>query len=201
VAPTAGVYYSLGCYGEKSNDRALSEVFIDNSMTVEMCAKEATRRQFGFMGVEYGNECWMGDTLDQDSQPLMQDKCDKICPGETSNWCGGGLSLQMYRLNATWATPKNPAPTGPLSCPEADDTVWTTAGGKSRFRIECGWDRWGGSQGFVSAASFEDCLNACSTTSDCKSVALSGPNCYLKTGKLGTAYRKDDILGATLLTK
>lgn len=201
VVPTAGFYYSLGCYGEIPNGRALSETFSNPSMTIEMCAKEATRRDLDFFGVEYGQECYLGDTLSPEAKPLTQPSCDKLCPGNSQTWCGGSSTLQMYRLNSTLATPKAAAPDGPLKCPDADDTVYTTAKGGKRFRIECGWDRGGGSQGRVTAKTYEECLDACAGYEGCKSVALLGENCYLKTGALGSPEKNEGIKGATLLTK
>lgn len=199
MVPTAGAYYSLGCYGEKPQGRALPDSFTDNSMTVEMCVKEANRRQLDFAGVEYGTECWMGDVLDDLAKPLAQDKCEKLCPGNQDTWCGGSSTLQMYRVNATLLIPLNATPAGPLSCPDSDDTAWTASDGKSRFRIECGWDRGGGSQARVTAETFEDCLNACAKYTGCKSVALLGQDCYIKTGTLGAPERRAGLRGATLL--
>jgi hypothetical protein len=141
----------------------------------------------------------MGDTIDAEAQPLSQDKCLTVCPGDNTVACGGSRALQMAQVNSTLAEPKRSAPS-PLSCPAGDDTVYTASNG-SRFRIECGWDRNGGSSSLVTAATLEACLDACSIKTDCKSVALSGRNCYLKTGTLGSQYRNDAVRGATLVTK
>lgn len=106
----------------------------------------------------------------------------------------------MYRLNATLYEPKANWTMGPLSCPQADDTIWTNTNG-TRFHIECGWDRNGGSQKTVTATSYEACLNACASYPDCKSVSLNGKNCYLKAGTLGSPVRNNKVLGATLFTQ
>ncbi|KAF2170005.1 hypothetical protein M409DRAFT_36011 [Zasmidium cellare ATCC 36951] len=202
VAPTAGIYYSLGCFQDKSANRALTEVYTNKSMTPELCAAEAKRRTYNFMGLEYGQECWMGDILNTTKSPsLAQTKCNTACPGDNSTLCGAGSALQMYQVNSTLIVPKTNATSGvPLSCPSSDDTVWTATTG-ARFRIECGWDRSGGTSSAVTTATYEDCLNACAKTSGCGAVALKGKSCYLKTGTLGTEVRNDNIRGATLLTK
>jgi hypothetical protein len=170
-------------------------------MTVEMCASEAKRLQYDYMGVEYGQECWMGDYFDTKTSPtLAQSKCNTACPGNKASTCGSGNTLQMYMLNSTLATPRTQAPAGvALSCPASDDQAWTASNG-SKFRIECGWDRYGAASR-VTAVTYEACLEACVKTTNCGSVALLGQDCYLKTGTLGTRYRKDGIMGATLMTK
>ncbi|SMR55408.1 unnamed protein product [Zymoseptoria tritici ST99CH_1A5] len=168
-------------------------------MTVNMCASEAKRRDFKFMGVESGKDCWMGDTIDAQALPLSQSKCSTPCPGSKTTACGGSQALQMYQVNSTLLRPKRSSPS-PLSCPAADDTVYTARNG-ARYRIECGWDRKGGTFTLVSAATYEACLNACSTKTGCKSVALVGNYCYLKTGTLPSQYRNDAVRGATLVTK
>jgi hypothetical protein len=199
VQPTAGIYYSVGCTSEKPNGRALTEVYTNSTlMTVDMCATEAKRRQFAFAGVQSGKECWMGDILDSQASPLSQDKCLAVCPGDKTVSCGGSRAFQLYQVNTTLIEPKSASPS-PLACPAADDTVYTAPNG-AKYRIECGCDRTGGSSTLVTAATYEACLNSCSTTTDCKSVSLSGKNCYLKTGTLGTTIvRKDSVRGATLL--
>lgn len=201
MAPTAaaGLFYSLGCYGEKPNGRALTEVYTNKTMTVEMCASEAKRRSYEFMGVEFGQECWLGASIADGSVSVAQSKCSTVCPGNSTNFCGGSKTLQMYRLNATLAEPKKATPSGALTCPGSDDTIWTSSNGQSKFRIECGWDRTGGSSSTVTAATWEACLEACVNKTGCGSVALSGKSCYLKTGALGTQVRNDKIKGATLI--
>ncbi|KAF9695248.1 hypothetical protein EKO04_006916 [Ascochyta lentis] len=194
VAATAGIYYSLGCYSEKSGGRALTEVYTNKSMTAEICASEAQRLQYDFMGLQYGQECWMGDSFDTTTSPsLAQSKSNTVCPGNKATTCGSGNTLQMYMLNSTLATPKTEAPARiALSCPASDDQAWAASNG-SKFRIECGWDRNGESTDRVTAATYENCLEACAKTAGCGSVALSGQDCYLKTGTLGTRVRKDSI--------
>ncbi|KAI5363831.1 putative quinoprotein alcohol dehydrogenase-like superfamily [Septoria linicola] len=185
---------------EKPNGRALTEVYNNKTMTIEMCADEAKRRQLDYMGVEYGNECWLGSNITDGAVPLAQTRCTTICAGNSTTYCGGSQTLQMYQVNSTLVEPKKDAPRGvPLACPTADDTIFTTTNGAT-FRIECGWDRTGGSSSTVQAATYEACLESCSKTTGCKSVALSGKNCYLKTGTLGTQVRNDKIRGATLVT-
>ena len=200
MAPTAGIYYSLGCYSEKSGGRALAEVYTNSSMTPELCAARAKSLQYGYMGLQYATECWMGDNFNNTTSPVLaQSKCSTVCPGDRSKYCGSGNTLQMYMLNSTLVAPIVNAPAGvPLVCPDNDGQAYTASTG-ARFRIECGQDRNGGASGRVTVSSYEACLEACAQTTGCGSVALSGTDCYIKTGTLGSRYKNSGIRGATLL--
>lgn len=48
------------------------------------------------------------------------------------------------------------------------------------FQITCGTDYWGGDLRSLEADTFQDCLQACETESQCVSVAYGGTSCYLK---------------------
>jgi hypothetical protein len=178
----------------------LAEVYTNSSMTPELCAARAKSLQYDYMGLQYATECWMGDSFDNTTSPsLAQSKCSTVCPGDKNKYCGSGNTLQMYMLNSTLATPRVNAPAGvPLTCPDSDDQAWKASNG-ARFRIECGWDRAGGATSRVTVSSYEACLEACAQTTGCGSVALSGSDCYIKTGTLGSRFKKDGIRGATLL--
>lgn len=178
----------------------MHDVYTNSSMTVEMCASKARELERDYMGVEYGVECWMGDAFDTTkSAPLTSSRCDTPCAGNTTTLCGGSSALQMYMLNSTLATPQIEAPLNKaLACPANDDQSWTASNG-AKFRIECGWDRDGGSSARVAVPSYEACLELCAKTNGCGSVALLGSGCYIKTGTLGVRVKKDGIRGATLL--
>ena len=142
----------------------------------------------------------MGDNFNNTTSPaLAQSKCSTVCPGDKTKYCGSGSTLQMYMVNSTLVAPIVNAPAGvPLVCPDNDGQAYTASTG-ARFRIECGQDRNGGSSGRVTVSSYEACLEACAQTTGCGSVALSGTDCYIKTGTLGSRYKNSGIRGATLL--
>ena len=98
VVPRASGYTSLGCHSEVPNGRALPNLYANSSMTIEMCAAQAVRGTYRFFGVEYGSECWYGNVLAPEAQPIDQSRCGFPCPGDAGEYCGAGNSLQLYRL-------------------------------------------------------------------------------------------------------
>ncbi|GIZ48665.1 hypothetical protein CKM354_001171600 [Cercospora kikuchii] len=187
VVPSSNGYIAQGCFSEKSQGRALPEMFLTSNMTIPACAAEAKRQNSTWFGLEYADECFHGKTFDSTtSPPLNQTKCDMTCPGNSTTWCGGAAALQMYRL--------------PLECPTDNSTMWNAYNGTAKFEIQCGMDRAGGSAGRWEARTFEDCLNACAMETTCKSVAYRGNDCYWK-NSLGTIGSDAGVRGATVVER
>merc|ERR1711939_951452 len=97
IKPVVGSYVRQGCYTEGNGVRALSGAqYVDYvGMTLENCAATA------YFGVEYGGECYCGQTLDVTSVPATnQLDCSFICPGDASEYCGAGNRLELYKLGS-----------------------------------------------------------------------------------------------------
>jgi hypothetical protein len=68
-------------------------------MTLEMCASSCSA--FTYWGVEYGGECYCGNTLDATSVlAANQEECSFTCPGDQYEYCGAGNRLAMYKLTS-----------------------------------------------------------------------------------------------------
>lgn len=88
---TVGNYVFQGCYSEATNGRALTGAAYSNStsMTIEMCAADCNG--FSMFGVEYGQECYCGNTLEAGSVKVAnQNDCSFTCPGNKTEYCGAG---------------------------------------------------------------------------------------------------------------
>ncbi|KAG9238758.1 putative glyoxal oxidase precursor [Amylocarpus encephaloides] len=97
IKPTVGTYSFLGCYNEAVGKRALAgAVFYDYAlMTLELCASNCAA--FKYFGVEYGGECFCGNTIDPSvGRSTNQADCSFTCPGNEFEYCGAGNRLEMY---------------------------------------------------------------------------------------------------------
>ncbi|RDW71173.1 hypothetical protein BP6252_07736 [Coleophoma cylindrospora] len=96
IKPTISGYTYLGCYTEGTNVRALgSAAYYDYStMTLEECAADCAG--YTYWGVEYGGECYCGDSLGAGSVIAPAGDCSFICPGNTLEYCGAGNRLELY---------------------------------------------------------------------------------------------------------
>ncbi|KAL8830298.1 MAG: hypothetical protein Q9191_001507 [Dirinaria sp. TL-2023a] len=91
----AGYIYS-GCYTEATNQRALTgKSYFDDAMTVEKCAAACVA--YSRFGVEYGRECYCGDSLNSGSVMAPESDCSFPCPGNATETCGAGNRLDVYR--------------------------------------------------------------------------------------------------------
>lgn len=103
---SAGQYDWKSCYMEPQWDHALpTQVLANDSMTVEKCMTACGAAGFKYCGLEYGRECWGGNTLDSKLQsandPSCAMQCDMPCGGNPSQMCGGRATVAVYQKKGT----------------------------------------------------------------------------------------------------
>ncbi|KAH6627526.1 WSC domain-containing protein [Chaetomium tenue] len=103
IVPAALAQTLYGCYTEIPT-RALTGAvpLIDyEGMTVADCEAHCTG--FDLWGLEYGGECYCGNSLAQGSFPAFSTDCTMPCPGDTTltSICGGPNRLSLYGTSAT----------------------------------------------------------------------------------------------------
>ncbi|KAK4665448.1 hypothetical protein QC763_401844 [Podospora pseudopauciseta] len=90
-----GGYDYLGCYRDRVNGtRTLANG--PNSaadMTLEKCAERAESGNWKYFGVEFGRECWTGNSL---SSEIITDRCNQPCAGNGGQACGASDKLNLY---------------------------------------------------------------------------------------------------------
>lgn len=96
--PQANFAY-LGCAGEPAKARALDNVIQITKLTQNKCLVICAYGGFQYAGVEYGNECWCGNKLSLNTQ--LNATCYFPCAGNSSEICGGSLSLNLFQ-DLTW---------------------------------------------------------------------------------------------------
>jgi hypothetical protein len=80
--------------------RALSPgSFPSDTLTVEACA--ASCAGYLYFGVEYGRECYCGDSLGFGAVLANAGECNVACAGNPGEFCGGGNRLNVYDRTAT----------------------------------------------------------------------------------------------------
>ncbi|MCJ1369596.1 hypothetical protein MMC20_000808 [Loxospora ochrophaea] len=122
VPATIGSFSYVGCYSEATTGRALSSGAIaTNDMTLQYCAGNMS--QYTYWGVEYGRECYGGNSLGAGSANVSASDCSMACAGNSSEACGAGDRLQLYQQTSSatgsstgsaTSTSATPTPTGPV---------------------------------------------------------------------------------------
>ncbi|EWG40963.1 hypothetical protein FVEG_03171 [Fusarium verticillioides 7600] len=104
VNPGVGGYTSIGCYTEATNARALTNGRGNNPPTVANCVQACSNDNFLYAGVEYGGECYCGNSFSDGSVPAPITDCAMLCNGNSSEYCGGPSRLNVYELNAVYSS-------------------------------------------------------------------------------------------------
>jgi hypothetical protein len=124
VNPGQHGYSSIGCYTEATDARALANYVETDDKTVGDCLGACSTYQYVYAGLEYGGECWCGDSLGKGSIPASIEDCSMTCNGNSTEFCGGPNRLNVYKLtrlpmstttisSAATSAPSVPTPTGP----------------------------------------------------------------------------------------
>ncbi|KAL3424975.1 fungistatic metabolite [Phlyctema vagabunda] len=93
-----GTWAFQGCWTESTTGRALFvSTYASDTMTLDSCAAFCTGKQY--FGVEYGRECYCGNSLAAGSvKATNQNDCNFLCPGNRLQYCGAGVRLQLYSV-------------------------------------------------------------------------------------------------------
>ncbi|TFK30153.1 WSC-domain-containing protein [Coprinopsis marcescibilis] len=127
-----GAWTSVGCFRDGSPRKLHHIAGGSNNASVNACLDTCETRGFILGGLEFGNECYCGNTIMYDYGAAPQSNCSMPCSGNNGQTCGGVSAMQIYRFgNAAYKT-------GPPSVVKTykgwvvgecwKDEAWTTGG-------------------------------------------------------------------------
>jgi hypothetical protein len=95
---------SAGCWSDSSSDRVLSGIEFANvgqhSVTNTKCIQYCAAKGYSVAGTEFGGQCFCGNQLASSSTELEDSECDMPCEGDSTQICGGGNALTVYKSNS-----------------------------------------------------------------------------------------------------
>ncbi|PVH70063.1 WSC-domain-containing protein [Cadophora sp. DSE1049] len=65
-------------------------------MTAKACLDGCASLGFSLAGLEWGRECFCGNTIIGDNRPVAEERCNSACTGNKSQNCGGPAALNIY---------------------------------------------------------------------------------------------------------
>eukprot|EP01060_Flectonema_neradi_P016783 TRINITY_DN2341_c1_g1_i1.p1 TRINITY_DN2341_c1_g1~~TRINITY_DN2341_c1_g1_i1.p1 ORF type:complete len:848 (+),score=204.59 TRINITY_DN2341_c1_g1_i1:39-2582(+) len=111
VAVEACTLTQQGCYVDSISDR-LYDTFLPelNGQTQDGCAIACDSLGFAFSGVEFGNQCFCGNSAPDASKKISDDKCKAMkCPGDKTEDCGGADAILINKQNCEGNAPNKQA--------------------------------------------------------------------------------------------
>ncbi|KAI5275150.1 hypothetical protein E4T47_01817 [Aureobasidium subglaciale] len=131
---SVGGYTHLGCYNELANGRALNQLNkAGSSVSVTFCASYCSA--YTYFGIEYGQECYCGNTIASGSAPVADGRCKMPCAGNATEICGGSSGLNMYQkaaiVSGSSALSSSPASSSVLSSSATGSSVLSSSASSS----------------------------------------------------------------------
>ena len=95
---TVDSYKSLGCYTDKGPGRTLSwDSKADAAtLTTKSCLAACEKKGYPYAGTEFGDECYCGSVLANNTAKTDDAECNSPCAGDASEKCGGRNALNLY---------------------------------------------------------------------------------------------------------
>ena len=99
VVQRAGNYSYVDCHTDSVGARTLTGYASGSMMTVEYCANVCQAITTMYMGVEYSQECYCGNTLTNGATTATDGRCNMLCAANASEICGGPNGLTLYQFS------------------------------------------------------------------------------------------------------
>ncbi|CUS12732.1 unnamed protein product [Tuber aestivum] len=122
-------YSFVGCYTEPPAGRALTLLTASDTMDVNTCLGICSTYEYA--GLEYGSECWCGNSLALGAVSTDVSQCRMTCKGNPFEYCGAGNRLSLYKKNAVLTTTTSSGTTSSTSSSSSSTTTITSSTGTS----------------------------------------------------------------------
>ena len=100
------------CVAEEKNRAFPHKQALSKPNTPEVCIKACSEGGYKFAGVQYGSQCFCGNTAPAATNKIANEECDMKCSGDSNYMCGGSWKMNVYELSkncpAAPAAPDSP---------------------------------------------------------------------------------------------
>jgi microcystin-dependent protein len=104
VLPPSPSSAYVGCFIDMVEDRDLTTLaYVSEANSPELCAAVCSATQYAFYGLQYGTECWCGDSYGKHGAAAQSGDCNMKCGGNAEAACGSGNRNSVYQvLRSGW---------------------------------------------------------------------------------------------------
>ncbi|KAI1266095.1 WSC domain-containing protein [Xylariaceae sp. FL1019] len=113
LAPT-DVYNGMsyqGCWTDQDPRSFTTQLSDDEQLTVESCTAACISQGYKLAGMEYGVQCYCGNTLTSKAEQTINRSCNTACGGNSTQQCGGSNRLSVWGTTKPTDDAKPTAPT------------------------------------------------------------------------------------------
>ncbi|KAJ6263039.1 hypothetical protein Dda_1598 [Drechslerella dactyloides] len=112
IYPGSDGYTYESCYQDSANSagRALQGPPSSTAMTPAQCIATCKASGKLYAGLEYGGECWCGDTINNGNGPAPDNECTRLCSADNTALCGNSYRLSVYKRTGESTTPSASGP-------------------------------------------------------------------------------------------
>merc|ERR1712136_113936 len=85
--PAQENYQYVGCFKDSKHNRDLGDGILTSSNSLEFCSDRCTRKGYKYFGVQYGNNCWCGNSYNRNPVTharVPDSECNMPCSGNAA---------------------------------------------------------------------------------------------------------------------
>ena len=103
AAPGEKEWFSIGCAVDvytDVKDRILKGQYFwyQTDLTIDKCIDMCENAGYTYAGVEWGQECYCGNTLPSTTQFVDDGECNMPCAGDSTEMCGDDFRMGIFQL-------------------------------------------------------------------------------------------------------
>ncbi|RFU81977.1 glycoside hydrolase, family 71 [Trichoderma arundinaceum] len=174
------------CYFDSTDARALpNQASVSGGVTIEGCKAACSAQGFELAGVEYGVECWCGNSISNGQTTANPTDCNMPCAGNSAEICGSGNRINIYQISGqsgatATSAPAHSTPTATSSSAHSAPTATCPSASSPCDANNCaGQYNQDGSKAFCTEGNFRGCqctptTNTCGPPQSCDLNSCNG---------------------------
>jgi hypothetical protein len=108
ILAAEGDFQSQGCYSDSASARTLTtRVSLPGLVRVSDCTNACAAQGFQYAGLEFGQECYCGASIQNGGQPIADKSCNMACTADKTQYCGGRGAINIYKSSQSSLGPSD----------------------------------------------------------------------------------------------
>lgn len=92
----AGNMTYWGCWSDQTPQSLTNLTYTSNANTIELCTQTCAAGGNTIAGLEFGTQCFCGNSLGYEATEVIDSSCGTPCPGNSNETCGGSNRISLF---------------------------------------------------------------------------------------------------------